>query len=112
MPSSKRSDPFEALAHPIRRDILVLLRDEPGMTAGMIAARFPAVSRPAVSRHLGVLRGARIVRSRTEGREEHYRLVPGALAPAQSWLAGFDAMLDGSLARLTSLVEGPDSGIN
>ena len=75
----------------------------------MIAARFPMVSRPAVSRHLGVLRGARMVRSRTEGREERYRLVPGALAPARSWLAGFDAMLDGSLARLKSVVEATEN---
>jgi DNA-binding transcriptional ArsR family regulator len=105
VPSSKRNDPFEALAHPIRRDILVLLRDEPGITAGTIAARFPIVSRPAVSRHLGILRGARLVRSRAEGREERYRLVPGALASARSWLDGFDTLLDGSLARLKSAVE-------
>jgi hypothetical protein len=46
-----------------------------------------------------------MVRSRAEGREERYRLVPGALASARSWLDGFDTLLDGSLARLKSAVE-------
>ena len=99
MPSSKRSDPFEALAHPMRRAILELLRDDPGLPAGGIAEHFGEVSRPAVSRHAGM------VRARNRGREAHYHLVPGALSPARHWLAAFDAMLEGSLGRLKAVVE-------
>jgi DNA-binding transcriptional ArsR family regulator len=105
VPSSKRSDPFEALAHPMRRAILELLRDDPGLPAGGIAERFGEVSRPAVSRHVRVLREAGMVRARTRGREAHYHLVPGALSPARHWLAAFDAMLEGSLGRLKAVVE-------
>ncbi len=112
MPSSKRSDPFEALANPTRRAILALLRDEPGLPAGEIAARFPAVSRPAISRHVAVLRGAGMVQARTSGREARYKVVPGSLLPARDWLAEFDAMLEGSLGRLKAVVEGGGDVLN
>jgi DNA-binding transcriptional ArsR family regulator len=102
---SKRSDPFAALAHPIRREVLVMLRDEPGLSAGVIAGRFPRVSRAAVSRHLGVLRGAKLVRSRTRGRECHYTVNAEPVAAVQGWCEQFEAMLDGSLARLKQRVE-------
>ena len=45
-----------AIADPVRREILLMLRDEP-LSAGQIADRF-VISRPAVSRHLRVLREA------------------------------------------------------
>lgn len=105
MSLSKRRDPFAALAHPIRREILVYLRDEPGMTAGAIAGRFPGVSRAAVSRHLGVLRGASMVRSRTRGREAHYRIETGSISGVERWCAQFDAVLEGSLERLKARIE-------
>lgn len=105
MALSKRSDPFDALAHPIRRGILVHLRAEPGLTAGAIAERFPAVSRAAVSRHLGILRSARLVRSRVNGRESHYTIVPESLTTTRDWFYAFDAMLEGSLDRLKARVE-------
>ena len=54
----------QALADPIRRDILRMLRDQP-MNAGGIAGAF-SVSRPAISRHLRVLREAGLVAARTE----------------------------------------------
>jgi DNA-binding transcriptional ArsR family regulator len=57
----------QALADPIRRDILRMVRDG-GLTAGAIAAAF-SVSRPAVSRHLRVLREAGLVRDQLQGRE-------------------------------------------
>ncbi len=49
---SKADAAYAALADPTRRAILELLRDEPGANAGQIAARFPQISRPAVSKHL------------------------------------------------------------
>jgi DNA-binding transcriptional ArsR family regulator len=61
-----------ALSDPIRRDILLMLRDGP-RSAGAIAAAF-SVTRPAVSRHLRVLREAGLVVDTVQGRERVYRL--------------------------------------
>jgi DNA-binding transcriptional ArsR family regulator len=76
-----------AIADPVRRDILSLLRRGP-RPAGAIAARF-AISRPAVSRHLRVLRESGLVIDRAEGRERVYRLEVGPLAEIDAWLAQF-----------------------
>lgn len=75
----------QALADPIRRDILVMLHEAP-RTAGAIAEAFP-VSRPAVSRHLRVLREAGLVRDTASGRERQYALALEALAPLEAFLA-------------------------
>jgi DNA-binding transcriptional ArsR family regulator len=53
------SDVFAAIADPTRRGILDLLPADP-LRAGEIAEHFPAISRPAVSKHLRILRGARL----------------------------------------------------
>ena len=75
----------QALADPIRRAILRMVRDR-ALTAGEIAAEFE-VTRPAVSRHLRVLREAGLVRDEVQGRERHYRLEVGALATLERFLA-------------------------
>lgn len=75
----------QALADPIRRAILVMLHDTP-RTAGAIADAFP-VSRPAVSRHLRVLREAGLVRDTVSGREREYALDLGALEPLEAFIA-------------------------
>jgi DNA-binding transcriptional ArsR family regulator len=74
-----------ALADPIRREILVMLHEAP-RTAGAIAETF-SVSRPAVSRHLRVLREAGLVRDTVSGREREYALSLEALAPLEAFLA-------------------------
>ncbi|WP_437812647.1 ArsR/SmtB family transcription factor [Sorangium sp. So ce1078] len=74
----------QALADPIRREILRMLRDR-AASAGSIAGAFP-VSRPAVSRHLRVLREAGLVRDVQRGREREYRLELGALAELEAFL--------------------------
>jgi DNA-binding transcriptional ArsR family regulator len=73
-----------ALADPTRRGIVALLAggERP---AGEVARAFP-VSRPAVSRHLRVLRDAGLVRSRTDGRRRLYALDPGPLRELDAWL--------------------------
>lgn len=73
-----------ALADPLRRQILLMLREGPA-TAGAIAGAFP-VSRPAVSRHLRVLREAGLVRDVARGREREYRLDLGALAGLEAFV--------------------------
>lgn len=74
-----------ALADPIRRELLRRLRDETA-TAGALAGAF-AVSRPAVSRHLRVLREAGLVRQRACGRERQYSSQLAPLAELESYLA-------------------------
>ena len=91
MPTSNRGvtyrvmDVAAAIADPIRREILTLLRDGE-LAAGEIAACF-AVSRPAVSRHLRVLRACGLVVEEARGRRRVYRLDPAPLRPLEAWLA-------------------------
>ena len=73
-----------AIADPTRRELLSLLAAGE-IAAGDLADRFP-VSRPAISRHLRVLREAGLVRSRTEGRRRLYVLDPAPLRELDAWL--------------------------
>jgi DNA-binding transcriptional ArsR family regulator len=75
----------QALSDPIRREILRRLRGNVA-TAGALASSFE-VSRPAVSRHLRVLREADLVRQTPNGREREYRLRAASLTELQSFLA-------------------------
>jgi DNA-binding transcriptional ArsR family regulator len=80
-------DVAAAIADPVRREILTRLRDGP-LPAGAIASRF-AISRPAVSRHLRVLRESGLVVDQPRGRERVYRLDVAPLAELDDWLAQF-----------------------
>jgi len=73
-----------ALGDPVRRELVDLLADGE-LSAGELAGRFP-VSRPAISRHLRVLREAGLVTARTEGRRRVYALDPGPLRQIDDWL--------------------------
>ncbi|RDI50569.1 metalloregulator ArsR/SmtB family transcription factor [Nocardia mexicana] len=77
-----------AIADPVRREILEMLRGAQ-LTAGAIAAEF-SISRPAVSRHLRVLRESGLVRDELVGRQRYYRLNIEPLREIASWLALFD----------------------
>ena len=72
---------FRTLADPTRRAIFERLCREGEQTVGALTAR-AGVSQPAVSKHLGVLKQAGLVRDRHEGRQTHYSAQLGALAPA------------------------------
>lgn len=73
-----------AIADPVRRDILAMLRDG-DLTAGQIAARFD-ISRPAISRHLRVLRAAGLAVDEPAGRRRVYRLDAGPLGEVENWI--------------------------
>jgi DNA-binding transcriptional ArsR family regulator len=107
--SAKRGtppDPFEALADPTRREILDLLRRSETRTAGELSAAFPHISRPAVSRHLRVLREAGLVIAEESGREWHYRLNAPALARMhRDWFARFTPLWETSLQQLKRRTE-------
>jgi DNA-binding transcriptional ArsR family regulator len=78
------------------------------MTAGELAAAFPEISRPAVSRHLRILREAGLLEATQAGREWRYELRVRPLAEVQQrWLARFAPMMEESLHRLRAAVEGP-----
>jgi len=105
---SGRKGTFSALADPTRRAILEILRDALSLTAGQIAAQFPAISRAAVSKHLGLLREAQLVRVRDAGREWHYSLDPGPLAEVyEYWLGSFAPLWDETLGQLKVAAERP-----
>lgn len=94
---------FSALADPTRRAVLDLLRQGP-LPAGRIAQAFP-VSRPAVSKHLRMLRRARLVQERREGRHRFYELNPGPLRAVDDWLSHYRGFWQGTLANLKQFVE-------
>jgi DNA-binding transcriptional ArsR family regulator len=97
---------FGALADPTRRAILDLLREREQLTAGQIASQFPSMSRPAVSKHLGVLRAAGLVRAEERGRENHYTLDAEPIGQVQrEWLDRFAPFWDESLRRLKTRAE-------
>jgi uncharacterized protein YndB with AHSA1/START domain len=67
--------------------------------------RFAGVSQPAVSKHLSLLRRAKLVRHRREGRETHYRPRPQALEPMSDWLRDYGAFWRDRFDRLGTLLE-------
>lgn len=82
---------FKTLADPTRRALFEHLCREGETTVVMLTAR-AGVSQPAVSKHLGVLKQAGLVRDRHEGRQTHYSAQLGALSPLIDWtrqMAGF-----------------------
>jgi DNA-binding transcriptional ArsR family regulator len=94
---------FSALADPTRRAVLDLLRHG-SQPAGQIARAFP-VSRPAISKHLRLLRRAHLVEERREGRQRLYRLNPEPLKAVDSWLEQYRVFWQTSLANLKTFVE-------
>jgi DNA-binding transcriptional ArsR family regulator len=89
-----------AIADPVRRAILVLLRDQ-ALTAGQIAEQFP-ISRPAVSRHLRVLRESNLVADTALGRTRIYQATPAPLAEVAAWITAFER-LEAWTERLAAL---------
>ena len=78
---------LKAIAEPNRRRILTLVADKE-MTAGEIASHF-AISRPAISQHLGVLKEAGLLDERREGTRRVYKARPQGLAGLREWLEDF-----------------------
>jgi DNA-binding transcriptional ArsR family regulator len=94
---------FQALADPTRRAVLDLLR-RGSQPAGEIAGAFP-ISRPAISKHLRLLRRAHLVREHREGRNRVYHLNPEPLRAVDSWLNQYRTFWSANLASLKSFVE-------
>lgn len=103
MPLAAEAAAFKALADPTRRAILNLLRtgDRP-VTA--LARTFP-VSRPAISKHLRLLRQARLVREHRQGRSRIYQLNPTPLRDVDRWLEHYRQFWQQKLLQLKRYVE-------
>ncbi len=97
------SDVFRAIADPTRRAILDRLRAG-SANAGDLAADFRQ-SRPAISKHLRVLRQARLVSETRLGRERVYSIEAVPLQRVAGWLEGYRGFWQSSLARLKRNLE-------
>jgi len=94
---------FQAVADPTRRAVLDLLR-RGSQPAGQIASAFP-VSRPAISKHLRLLRRAHLVREHREGRHRVYQLNPEPLRAVDLWIEQYRVFWTNSLNNLKAFVE-------
>lgn len=99
VPSQVLSEVFQALSHPMRRQVLVCLYARGGvMSAGEIADRFRC-SWPTTTRHLGVLESAGIVEVKKQGRNRLYSLRRRDLLRAADWIYAWAAHEEESVSR-------------
>lgn len=102
-PQQRRDLVFKAIADPTRREILRLLRGR-RFTVGEIADNF-SVSRPAISKHLRVLRSAGLVESRRKGTASRCTLNARPLRAVNEWLRDYETFWAQTLRGLKSYVE-------
>ncbi|MDR3742420.1 MAG: metalloregulator ArsR/SmtB family transcription factor [Terracidiphilus sp.] len=98
---------FKALADPTRRALFERLARDGEQTVHALTGP-SGVSQPAVSKHLVVLKRARLVRHRREGRENHYTAQPHALAPLVDWMSLYGAFWRDRFDHLESLLNRMD----
>src|SRR5689334_1006639 len=98
---------FRALADPTRRALFERLCREGEQTVGALKAR-AGVSQPAVSKHLGVLKQAGLVRDRHAGRQTRYSAQLGALAPLIDWTSEMATFWQSRFDRLENLLRTMD----
>jgi len=98
---------FRTLADPTRRAIFERLCREGEQTVGALTAR-AGVSQPAVSKHLGVLKHAGLVRDRPDGRQTHYSAQLAALAPLTDWTREMTAFWEWRFDGLEDLLNRMD----
>ena len=98
---------FKSLADPTRRAIFERLVHDGEQTVQVLTEP-SGVSQPAVSKHLGVLKRAGLVRDRREGRQTHYSAQPEALAPLMDWITLYGAFWRDRFDRLEALLNRMD----
>ena len=95
---------FKALSDPTRRAIFERLARDGELTVHVLTDH-SGVSQPAVSKHLTVLKRAKLVRHRREGRETHYSAQPQALEPLVDWVTLYGAFWRERFDRLETLLK-------
>ncbi len=98
---------FEVLAEPSRRRILDLLGEDE-LPVGEIVGRL-ALSQPAVSKHLRILRGAGLVSARIDAQRRLYRVRPEPLRSIDAWLEPYRHMWDARLDELERHLDAMDN---
>jgi DNA-binding transcriptional ArsR family regulator len=98
---------FRTLADPTRRAIFERLCHGGAQTVGALTA-LAGVSQPAVSKHLGILKRAGLVRDRHEGRQTHYSAEIGALSPLIDWTSQMKGFWEGRFEGLEDLLRRMD----
>lgn len=97
-----RRDPFQAIADPTRRAILMLLAAQT-MTAGAIADNFK-VARPTISKHMQVLNECDLITSNQKGREIYYELKIDKMKEIDHWLTRFRKIWEDRYSQLDNLL--------
>lgn len=103
------TDVFSVIADPTRRAVLDLLARGP-RNAGGIANAFPRLTQPGVSRHLKVLRQARLVEVTVRAQQRIYKLNPEGLAELYEWVAKYQAMWPDTLDALERYLDARSVG--
>jgi DNA-binding transcriptional ArsR family regulator len=98
---------FKTLSDPTRRALFERLCRDGEQTVVALTAQ-AGVSQPAVSKHLGLLKHARLVRARRQGRETHYSARPQALAPLVDWMSFYAAFWHDRFDHLEFLLQRMD----
>ena len=98
---------FRTLADPTRRALFERLCREGEQTVAALTSR-AKISQPAVSKHLGVLKQAGLVRDRHEGRQTHYSARPGALSPLIDWTSRMTGFWQNRFDQLEDLLKRMD----
>ncbi len=88
--NSMRRDVFQAIADPVRRDIITILAEQ-SLTVNSVAEKFD-VSRPAISKHLKILKECGIIVINKEGRERFCKIQPKNLIPAFLWIEQYRSL--------------------
>ncbi|MCA1055687.1 metalloregulator ArsR/SmtB family transcription factor [Rossellomorea aquimaris] len=98
-----KHDVFQAIADPTRREMLRLLAEKERPISD-IASHFP-ISRTAVTKHLGILSEAELIRGKKVGREKIYTLHPEPLTELKEWLSYYERFWNNKLSMLKHFVE-------
>jgi DNA-binding transcriptional ArsR family regulator len=97
---------FDVVAEPTRRRILDLLRERPRPVGELV--ELLGISQPGVSKHLRVLRDARLVRVKRDAQQRWYEVDPGPLTEIDAWLEPYRAFWVARLDALERHLDGKD----
>ncbi|MEM7102818.1 MAG: metalloregulator ArsR/SmtB family transcription factor [Bacteroidota bacterium] len=98
-----RRDVFQAIADPVRREIIQLLADQP-LTVNAVAGKFD-VSRPAISKHLKILNECGIIEINQQGRERLCLIKPESLVPAFMWIDQYRTLWENRIDAFEEYLE-------
>lgn len=97
-----RRDVFQAIADPVRRDIINLLSEQP-LSVNAVSDQFK-VSRPAISKHLKILKECGIIRIDQKGRERICLIEPASLIPAFMWIEQYKQLWEDKIDAFEAYV--------